>query len=118
LPIVTFSPPVAFVLIPAFGELDTAPHGADVTTEFPLAPLVLGDTQLLQLTLYSFASISPQPATGGFVATRRNVALDKLTVDPTRCVEFATELVYQPAKVVNSHSGDVPELDASAVRAA
>ena len=82
--------PVPFVLVPAFGELDAASHGIDVATEFLLAPLILGDAQLFQLTLNSLALVGPQPATGGLMAACRDVAVNKLTVDPMCGCEFST----------------------------
>jgi hypothetical protein len=88
----------ALVLVPAFGELDAAPHGADVAAKFPLAPLVLRDVQLFQLTLNSLALVGPQPTTGGFMAACRDVTVNKLTVDPMRGSEFSTQFVCQPTE--------------------
>jgi hypothetical protein len=46
LTVASFVTSAALVLVPAFEELDTAPHGSDITAEFMLAPVVFGDAQL------------------------------------------------------------------------
>ena len=98
LPIVTFGPSDVFVLFPTFGELDTSPHSGDVTAKFPLAPLAFSNAQLFQLALNSLALVGPQPATGGFMATCRDVTVNNLTIDPMRGCEFSTQFVCQPAE--------------------
>ena len=98
LAIASFFTPAALVLVPAFGQLDATPHGADVAAKLPLAPSILCNAQLFQLPLNPFALVCPQSTSGGLMAASRDVVVHKLTVDPMRDCEFSTQFVGQPTK--------------------